>query len=130
MAKPSLELTLCGDFLHRNRAALSTRPRRLSDITIEMQKLKIHAGIYFCYHCTTQQFACKVSNIQLHVQNMQKMYMQHTSEFTCSVERKISAHEACIQQHRIDIRHMSDLSYPKKWQTNKNRQYGQVSIFS
>ena len=29
-AKPSLELTLYGDFLHHNRAALTTRPRRLS----------------------------------------------------------------------------------------------------
>ena len=30
MAKPSLELTRYGDFLHYNRVALTTRPRRLS----------------------------------------------------------------------------------------------------
>ena len=32
MAQPSLELTRYGDFLHHSRAALTTRPRRLSDI--------------------------------------------------------------------------------------------------
>ena len=30
MAQPSLELTRYGDFLHHSRAALTTRPRRLS----------------------------------------------------------------------------------------------------
>ena len=35
MAQPSLELTRYGDFLHHSRAALTTRPRRLSEFEVE-----------------------------------------------------------------------------------------------
>ena len=34
MAQPSLELTRYGDFLHHSRAALTTQPRRLSNLGI------------------------------------------------------------------------------------------------
>ena len=41
MAQPSLELTRYGDFLHHSRAALTTRPRRLS--------ATLHIFIYYPY---------------------------------------------------------------------------------
>ena len=47
MAKPSLERTRYGDFLRYSRAALTTRPRRLSMLLIPGVKKKIVDPLYY-----------------------------------------------------------------------------------
>ena len=48
MAKPSLELTLYGNFLHHNQVALTTRLGRLSHITVINLKMEL-----FVYNAVT-----------------------------------------------------------------------------